>query len=162
MSILAQLQHDDRSGARHVVELEGTLREHDFAPRDVFVDDLSVSGFRMATSSELQIGAEFSIGFGGIGSRTARAVWRSDVSYGCEFDQPLSYSDIATVFSAGERQPVLAFPSVAETAFIAAASNEIDATARLSYPMRLRVIAATFALAWVALIGTGYGVSSFF
>ena len=90
MGLVAYLYRDSRWAERHTVERDATLRDSDWSPIDVTVEDLSESGFGVVASTELGIGAEIGLGLSGIGMREARVVRRAGDLYGCEFLVPLT------------------------------------------------------------------------
>lgn len=89
------------------------MRADGGAPVDVVVLDISRSGVRIATASELEIGQEITIGLAGAGVTRAFVAWASKGEYGCAFERPIPVEEEALAFShaAVKRLGVPALPS---------------------------------------------------
>jgi hypothetical protein len=153
MGLVAHLYRDSRWAERHPVELDATLRDPDWSPVDVMVEDLSESGFRVTTANDMPVGAEIGLGLAGIGMRQARVVRRAESLYGCEFLAPLSHAELRAALAGPPTQPI-ALPLDPRPVGEEEAHHE-----RLPMPMRVLAIAACAVAAWAILIALGWAVA---
>lgn len=91
-------EDDRRSAERTSVNRPSTLRDATQAACDVYVRDISGTGFNVATDAQLTIGSDVTIGLPGHGRATARVVRRVAGGYGCEFARPLASTSVAQTF----------------------------------------------------------------
>ncbi|WP_066716442.1 PilZ domain-containing protein [Sphingomonas pituitosa] len=162
MGIAARLYQDGRWAERHAVELEATLRDSDWAPVDVTIEDLSHGGFRVVAGAELKVGDAIALGIAGIGTREAKVVWGTAGIYGCEFVAPLTDADLRTAVSGPVATPIAfpktplptpqATPPVVE-GWRAPAQEE-----KFSVRTRLAIIVGSAVLAWMLVFALGYGL----
>lgn len=151
MAIAAALYRDGRTAERHVVALDGTLRDPDLKPIDILVDDLSLTGFRIPAEPGLEPADLVSLGLAGVGIRSARVVRRDGESLGCAFLSPLGEDQLAAALDATasrviELETARAYPSPMTPA--------PDASPRrLRAPLRLLVVAGLAAVSWATVIG---------
>ena len=110
MAITAQIISDDRGSERFAAGLDATLRDRVTRPHDVTIEDLSLTGFRLSGGPRLDIGAQTSIGFAGIGVQQARVMRQDGSDYGCEFVTPITHEMLTSALTAGPVSPI-AFPS---------------------------------------------------
>jgi hypothetical protein len=150
MGLVAYLYRDSRWAERHTVERDATLRDSDWAPIDVTVEDLSESGFGVVATTELAIGAEIGLGLSGIGMREARVVRRAGDLYGCEFLVPLNAQELRAALATPPMTPI---PLPFDRTEIGAAEEHIE---RLPLGMRAVAIVAGAVLAWGIAIGLGW------
>ncbi|MFK3891087.1 PilZ domain-containing protein [Sphingomonas sp. NPDC079357] len=92
---------DRRSAERQTINQPSTLRDERAEATDVYVRDLSETGFSVATDSRLEIGSMVTIGLPGRGRASARVVRQVPGGYGCEFDQPLGRAEVMQTFRGG-------------------------------------------------------------
>lgn len=156
MTVLAALYRDERSAERYAVSLAGTLRDPDWKPHDVVVEDLSTSGFRLPVSADLEVGAYVSLGLPGVGICPARVVRQCDDRYGCAFLVPLTGAELRAALTGKVLRPVSIGPDTAR------APGEPHADGRLD-PMsagctRPRCIVTLIAASWAAAIGAALAV----
>jgi hypothetical protein len=118
MAINAKLINDVRTAERFPVELDATVRNAAELPSDVVIEDLSATGFRMVGGPHMEIGSAVSIGFAGIGVRSARLVRHDEGSYACELHQPLSASELSTALNATPVEPIM-FPKTPSKTWLA-------------------------------------------
>jgi hypothetical protein len=162
MGIAARLYQDGRWAERHPVELEATLRDSDWAPVDVTIEDLSHGGFRVVAGADLSVGDTIALGIAGIGTREAKVVWGTAGIYGCEFATPLSDADLRTAVSGPSATPI-AFPKTPLPSpqltppmvegWDAPASEE-----KYSVRTRLAIIVGSAVIAWMLVFAIGYGL----
>lgn len=104
MNLRAQIYHyapDDARGApRAAAGLSATLRAQDGAPLDVHIQDLSATGFAMASSGALRLHQNIWIGLTGAGVNAARVVRRTSDGWACEFLQPISVDQFRAALTA--------------------------------------------------------------
>lgn len=113
-------RNEARRAERRKANAASTLRAGDSSPHDVMVLDLSATGLRIATSADLAIGQEISIGLSGAGTTRAFVAWRRESEYGCAFASPLSPEDETRAFSNSRpielgRAPAIAAPRDADS-----------------------------------------------
>ena len=89
-----------RQAERWPVEIGSTLRGTAADPMDVVIHDISVLGFRVGTTADLDQGSEVRIGLPGIGVRDATVIHRDGTQYGCSFAVPLEPYDMDEMMSA--------------------------------------------------------------
>lgn len=90
--------HNSRA-TRRTTMAPSTMRARGLGATDVTVVDISVTGVRIATSTDLAVGEEVSIGLTGVGARRAYVAWRRDRDYGCAFEVPLKPAEADRAFS---------------------------------------------------------------
>ncbi|GAA4222817.1 hypothetical protein GCM10022253_32180 [Sphingomonas endophytica] len=101
-AILLPSDSDDRRTAeRQPINQPSTLRDARSTATDVYVRDLSETGFSVATDSRLEIGSTVTIGLPGRGRASARVVRQVAGGYGCEFFEPLGRADVMQTFRGG-------------------------------------------------------------
>lgn len=101
-AILLPSDSDDRRSAeRQTINQPSTLRDERARASDVYVRDLSETGFSVATDSRLEIGSMVTIGLPGRGRADARVVRQVNGGYGCEFIDALGRADIMQTFRGG-------------------------------------------------------------
>ncbi|VXC85031.1 PilZ domain-containing protein [Sphingomonas sp. 8AM] len=92
---------DRRSAERQTINQPSTLRDERAEATDVYVRDLSETGFSVATDSRLELGSMVTIGLPGRGRASARVVRQVTGGYGCEFNDPLGRFDVLQTFRGG-------------------------------------------------------------
>jgi hypothetical protein len=101
-AILLPSDSDDRRSAeRQAINQPSTLRDEAARATDVYVRDLSETGFSVATDSRLEIGSTVTIGLPGRGRATARVVRQVTGGYGCEFVEALGRAEVMQTFRGG-------------------------------------------------------------
>lgn len=101
MMFAATLSNAGRSTLRIPTARPATLRDAQRQPIDIFIENLSVDGFGMSTTTSLSRGERVSLQLAGIEPREARVVRRLGLSYGCEFVTPLDPRELASALEAG-------------------------------------------------------------
>jgi hypothetical protein len=146
-AILLPSDSDDRRSAeRQAINQPSTLRDERSRATDVYVRDLSETGFSVATDSRLEIGSTVTIGLPGRGRATARVVRQVTGGYGCEFVEALGRAEVMQTFRGGTViQMTTSAPVIAPLA-----EPEIR---RLPGAVRLGVIVGGSALLWVGIVG---------
>lgn len=92
--------HDGSGRAvRRATMAPSTMRARGLGATDVTVVDISATGVRIATSTDLAVGEEVSIGLTGVGARRAYVAWRREGEYGCAFEVPLDLAETDRAFS---------------------------------------------------------------
>ncbi|MHA6719390.1 PilZ domain-containing protein [Sphingomonas sp. RS6] len=157
MAIAARLYQDGRWAERHQVELEATLRDSDWAPVDVSIDDLSNGGFRISAGTRLVVGEMIALGIAGVGTRPAKVVWGANGSYGCEFATPLTDAELRTAFAAPLAQPI-AFPKTPLPSPSPPATTAINEEQKLPVRTRVAIIFGSAVVAWVLVFAIGWAV----
>jgi hypothetical protein len=139
----------DRSSTRRKVGKGSTLRGEDGAPRDVVLEDLSLSGFRISGHDRLSPGDEIAVGLAGVGVREATVIWSDDRGAGCEFLKPITPVDVDNTLSANTvvRGDFTWSRNIGQTN-----SAEQSAPRRLSYRRRLAIIGVGAVGTWAILI----------
>ncbi|PZQ61714.1 MAG: hypothetical protein DI544_03525 [Sphingomonas taxi] len=94
-------QDDRRSAERQAINQPSTLRVDTAQARDVYVRDLSETGFSVATDLRLELGSVVTIGLPGRGRATARVVRQVRGGYGCEFTEALGRAEVMQTFRGG-------------------------------------------------------------
>lgn len=158
MGLVAYLYRDSRWAERHQVERDATLRDPDWSPIDITVDNLSEGGFRATVNADLPVGAEIGLGLAGIGLRAARIVRRTDSSYGCEFLTPLTGSELYAALSTPATDPIalpIGFGTRGGEADDEEAEQHHD---RLPLMGRVLAISIGAIAAWAVVIGIGWAV----
>jgi len=101
-AILLPSDSDDRRSAeRQPINQPSTLRDQAARATDVYVRDLSETGFGVATDSRLEIGSIVTIGLPGRGRAEARVVRQVSGGYGCEFVEALGRAEVMQTFRGG-------------------------------------------------------------
>ena len=101
-AILLPSESDDRRSAeRQAINQPSTLRDERARAADVYVRDLSETGFSVATDSRLEIGSVVTIGLPGRGRAEARVVRQVAGGYGCEFVEALGRAEVMQTFRGG-------------------------------------------------------------
>jgi len=145
----AILYRVDRAAERLPVERPSTLRGPDGKPVDATIDDLSLTGCKLAVPASAAIEQEVMIGLAGVGIRTARVVWSEADQIGCEFDTPLTNAELQTVQFARTVEEGR-FPSLPTQ--IVDAPEDSAGTPRLAPVARLAIIGGLATASW-ALVG---------
>lgn len=99
MSESGVVRTEARTAERRSTMAASTMRAQGTTPIDVMVIDVSATGVRIATTIDLSIGQEISIGLAGAGATRAFVTWKRDNAYGCEFERPLEPEGEARAFS---------------------------------------------------------------
>lgn len=90
-----------RAASRLALRRASTLRTADGAPRDVWLEDVSLTGCSLSGVPPLVPGASVLVGLSGVGARGGRVVWVQDGRAGCLFDLPLSPAEFDLAKQAG-------------------------------------------------------------
>ncbi len=155
MALAAQLYRDARAAERFRVGLDATLRDPEHMPIDVMVEDLSASGFRVLTATDLAVGVEIGLGLAGIGMHRAAVIWCEGGVCGCAFVQPLTKAVLDRALGAPSTAPV-ALPRVGPWGPVPVDANPDERPVRkLPIPVRLLVIVVLSVLAWLSVIALG-------
>ncbi|WP_084583145.1 PilZ domain-containing protein [Sphingomonas azotifigens] len=162
MGIAARLYQDGRWAERHAVELEATLRDSDWAPVDVTIEDLSHGGFRVVAGAELLVGDAIALGIAGIGTREAKVVWGAAGIYGCEFIKPLNDTELRTAVAGPVSTPI-AFPKTPlptpqPTPPVVQGWSAPAGDAKFSVRTRLAIVTGSAVIAWILVFALGYGL----
>ncbi len=145
-AILLPSDSDDRRSAeRQTINQPSTLRDDRAEATDVYVRDLSETGFSVATDSRLEIGSMVTIGLPGKGRASARVVRQVAGGYGCEFNEPLARAEVMQTFRGGTVIQMMTSGPVAHPA----PEPEIK---RFPGAVRLGVIVGSSALLWAGLV----------
>ena len=83
-----------RTSERLAVKRASTLRARDGLPMDVTIEDISLTGCRVRAPVHFAAGEELMIGLAGVGIRSCSVVWSDYGEIGCEFDVPLTSSEL--------------------------------------------------------------------
>lgn len=153
MALTAQLVRDDRRADRETLDVAGTLRHVRNVPIDVIVEDLSATGFRMRTHTNLNLQEKVTIGIPGIGQRAAHVVRHTTDGFGCEFVEAID-PRLVTV------------PSTAQSVVEADFGGQLDPelvrewsranppqVERFAQNRRLLIVSGLGVAGWLALIG---------
>ncbi|MBB3694677.1 PilZ domain-containing protein [Sphingomonas sp. BK580] len=143
-AVMVNEDNDDRRGAeRQAINQPSTLRGERGA-HDVYVADLSETGFSVTTDSRLAIGSTVTIGLAGHGRAMARVVRQVPGGYGCEFTAPVSSAVVASAF---RTDTVIQLTSSAP---LMAPFADPEVT-KLPGAVRLGVIVGSSALLWAII-----------
>ncbi len=152
-----------RDSDRIALQRPTTVRLENGAPRDIAIEDVSQSGCRIAGTTDLLPGDMIRIGIAGIGAQAAEVVWTDGDHAGCQFDQPLSYTDLERTrtaqtlvegrFPTFTPAPLPSFTGPAEE--LQADVEEVD-TPRLRFRARVVVLFAAALGAWGIFGAIGY------
>lgn len=156
MAFVAKLYHDIRAAERYPVVLDGTLRNARAEPQDVVIDDLSATGFRTTTASNVTVGEDITLGVFGVGLRAARVLRETDTGYGCQFLVPLTADELATALSGlTPPEPVRLDVGLRTAADPDGAEQDIGEPWSLSPRGRVLAIATIAIVPWL-LLGIGW------
>lgn len=145
-AILLPSDSDDRRSAeRQTINQPSTLRDERAEANDVYVRDLSETGFSVATDSRLELGSVVTIGLPGRGRASARVVRQVTGGYGCEFTEVLGRAEVMQAFRGGT---VIQMTTSSPITF-AAPEPEIK---RFPGAVRLGVIVGGSALLWAGVV----------
>lgn len=145
-AILLPSDSDDRRSAeRQTINQPSTLRDERARASDVYVRDLSETGFSVATDCRLELGSTVTIGLPGRGRADARVVRQVAGGYGCEFVEALGRAEIMQTFRGGTVIHMTANAAITP----ALPEPEIK---RFPGAVRLGVIIGGSALLWGGLI----------
>ncbi len=136
---------DRRSAERQPINQPSTLRDERAHASDVYVRDLSETGFSVATDSRLEIGSTVTIGLPGRGRASARVVRQVSGGYGCEFVDALGRAEVMQTFRGGT---VIQMTSSAP--MVAPLPEPV--IRRLPGAVRLTVILGGSALLWAGIV----------
>jgi len=98
--IQARIWNSNRWHERTSVQRRTTLRDEGGTASDVILEDLSLTGFRMSSTDTVVPGQSILVGLEGVGVRAAKVVWSKDDAAGCEFDNPISRSEMDATMNA--------------------------------------------------------------
>lgn len=145
-AILVTSDKDDRRSAeRQPINQPSTLRDEHSRACDVYVRDLSETGFGVATDLRLEIGSTVTIGLPGHGRATARVVRQVPGGYGCEFTEALGRAAILQTFRGGTVMQITSSTPVT----VPLPEPEVE---RYPGAVRVGVIVGTTALLWIAIM----------
>lgn len=150
MAVMAALYRDVRSAERHEVALDGTLRNPDWKPFDVVVDELSSTGFRVPATTHLDVGAAVSLGLPGVGMCPAQVVRRTAEQYGCVFSTPLSPDQFAAALRATAAQTIVLSPLAGAPLLQATIDAAEDRS--IGMPLRALAVVGLAGASWAGLI----------
>jgi hypothetical protein len=88
---------DARVGRRRVVNINASVHDADTQLQRLRVSDLSASGCRLQDVAGLSQLAEVWVKLAGLLPMRARVMWQNGDEAGCEFIDPLSESDLASL-----------------------------------------------------------------
>ncbi len=150
------LGNSTRISERFQVGRDSTLRWNDGLPRDVIIEDLSCSGFRIAGGEALAAGEEIMVGLAGVGTRKATVIWSENDRTGCQFLRPISARELGATIVAST---LVQGPS-AWTGDSPAAQDQIDDLRSKPFSSRRSIallIAAAIAV-WIGVVAVAsYG-----
>ncbi|MDO7833840.1 PilZ domain-containing protein [Sphingobium sp. HBC34] len=148
-----QLHRFYRAARRQDVHRPSTLRADDGVPVDVLLEDVSITGCRIAGVPDMARGEAILIGLAGVGARLARVIWIEESRAGCHFDAPLSAEEFARTQQAGTVVSG-AFPARTIQPAVAKAPPAPATEPRMSAHIRMKaILLATLLLAMLILIG---------
>jgi len=98
--IHALMWNGGRQHERTTLQRRTTLRDEEGWARDVILEDLSLSGFKMESDERLIPGQLILIGLEGVGARSAKVMWSRDDQAGCRFTRPITQSEMDTTLTA--------------------------------------------------------------
>lgn len=136
---------DRRSAERQTINQPSTLRDERAQANDVYVRDLSETGFSVATDSRLELGSVVTIGLPGRGRASARVVRQVPGGYGCEFTEALGRAEVMQAFRGG----TVIQMTTSSPITLAAPEPEIR---RYPGAVRLGVIVGGSALLWAGVV----------
>ncbi|RYF18271.1 MAG: PilZ domain-containing protein [Oxalobacteraceae bacterium] len=147
--------YDQRAAPRHTVDVDGTLRDDANRPYEIVVADLSITGFRIPGSEDLEIPSRIGLGLTGLGGRSAQVVRRDDQGwYGCVFDVPLTESELNGIVFGSPRSTVVPLPWVPDP--VLDAPSFMDE--RLSPRVKGLIILSMTSAGWIGLIAAVWSV----
>lgn len=151
MPVAAALYREVRESERHAVALDGTLRDPEWKPHDVVVENLSSTGFRVPTETGLHVGAFVSLGLAGVGMCPARVVRLADGQIGCTFLVPLGKGELKAALDATSLRPI----DLSRIAKALLPEPEGKRVLDTRAPQLIRFVAVTglAAASWAAAIG---------
>lgn len=142
--LVPEEQDDRRAGERQPINQPSTLR-NDSEAGDVYVRDLSETGFSVATDMRLALGSTVTIGLPGHGRATARVVRQVTGGYGCEFTEALGRAEMLQTFRGG----TVIQMSTSEPMVAPLPEPEIK---RFPGAVRVGVIVGASGLLWAAIL----------
>lgn len=149
--LAAKLYCEDRS-ERLAVELSGTLRDDDWRPVDITVDEVSTTGARVRTQIPLRVGEVVTIGIEGLGLCPARVMRAAGPElFGLAFVKPFTQYELEASI---QRENVATF--VPPVRFETPTAAEPDAPVTDErYPIGIRalIILGTSVATWAAIGG---------
>lgn len=138
-------QDDRRSAERQEINQPSTLRDERSHASDVYVRDLSETGFSVATDMRLAIGSIVTIGLPGRGRASARVVRQVNGGYGCEFTEALARADMLQTFRGG----TVIHMTTSEPMIAPLPEPDIE---RYPGAVRIGVIVGTSFLLWAGIV----------
>lgn len=151
MPVAAALYREVRESERHAVALDGTLRDPEWTPYDVVVENLSSTGFRIPTEAGLHVGAFVSLGLAGVGMCPARVVRQADGQIGCTFLVPLGRGELKAALDATSLRPI-DLSRIVKARLSEPEGKRVTDT-RAPKAVRFFAVASLAAASWAAAIG---------
>jgi hypothetical protein len=95
--VIAHPDFDSRVGRRRVVNINASICDADTQVRRLKVSDLSATGCRFQEVAGLGPNVEIWVKLAGLLPMRARVMWQKGDHAGCEFMDPLSKGDLASL-----------------------------------------------------------------
>lgn len=150
MALAAQMIRDVRSADRLSVGLDATLRDSTSRPIEVEIDNISVSGFSMVTTTALSIGDLITVGIAGLGMQPAIVVRHDAPNYGCRFVVTLPDATVEALLQ--PQATVTPFPRSEQSLPLQPAPEMLeDVVTRYSKRTRIVIVFGLAAACWFAL-----------
>jgi hypothetical protein len=141
--------YDKRTAPRHSVNVDGTLRDDAHRPYEIVVADLSLTGFRIPGSANLDVFSRIGLGLTGLGGRSAQVVRQDEQGwFGCVFDVPLTASELKGIVAGQPKSTVVPLPQTSDLS-LEAPSYSYEA---FSPRVKAWLVVATSAVLWSGLV----------
>lgn len=147
-AIQTKIARVGRISERHKIGRASTLRDLEFIPTDVIIDDISSDGCRLTAPHPLTPDDRISIGLPGFGMMSAHIVWVEGSCAGIKFSSPLRVQDIDRISAA---QTVVAARFIADD--MIATPGEPRELAPFSNRARTLLVVGAALGAWVMATG---------
>ena len=97
---------DGRKAERRIVNLAAAMREEGATTYAVQVIDISTGGYKVASQSAIEEGAEVWLKMPGLEAKRSHVVWVKDGEAGCEFETDLHPAQLEAIVAPPRKGPV--------------------------------------------------------
>ncbi len=144
MTLSATMYCENRREERLSTDLGATLRDTDWRPIDIVIEDMSSIGLRIRTAVDLHIGELITLGIGGIGMCSGRVIRTLSDGYGVQFVESVAEGAVQRAMTEQTVVP-LQFSSDAKPTVVAAGLH-------LAWRTRLLIMGFCAVFLWCATI----------
>lgn len=141
--------YDQRTAPRHSINVDGTLRDDAQRPHEIVVADLSLTGFCIPGSANLDVFSRIGLGLTGLGGRSAQVVRQDEQGwFGCVFDVPLTASELNLIVAGQPASTVVTLPRTSDLTL----EEPLYSSKAFSSRTKAWLVVATSAVLWSGLI----------